>query len=199
VPLAPMSAELAHRLERAELTYPEVGQTQGALPAGYRLQRRTRVIGSGADVFEAAAAALTGWHAHERAGLRVCASRPAAEPGTVVVLTLRAGPMRVRAPSRVVYTIDVPHRRGFAYGTLPGHPESGEELFVVSLHDDGEVTATVTAFSRPASLAARAAGPFGAAVQSHLTNRYLRALALAAAGRLGVHVFRHARFRHARF
>jgi uncharacterized protein (UPF0548 family) len=45
-------------------------------------------------------------------------------PGTDVLAHL--GPIRV--PCRVVYVLDEPERRGFAYGTLPGHPESGEEL-----------------------------------------------------------------------
>ena len=36
----------------------------------------------------------------------------------------------LQAPCRVVYVIDEPDIRGFAYGTLPGHPESGEERFV---------------------------------------------------------------------
>jgi uncharacterized protein (UPF0548 family) len=46
--------------------------------------------------------------------------------------------------------IDEENRRGFAYGTPPGHPEQGEEAFVVALREDGQVTFTVTAFSRPA-------------------------------------------------
>jgi uncharacterized protein (UPF0548 family) len=75
-----------------------------------------------------------------------------------------------------VYSVSEPGRRGFAYGTLPGHPESGEEAFVVTMQDDGNVALTVTAFSRPASLAARMAGPVAAAVQSHITNRYLSVL-----------------------
>jgi uncharacterized protein (UPF0548 family) len=36
----------------------------------------------------------------------------------------------------VVWTVDEPNRIGFGYGTLQGHPESGEESFVVSREDD---------------------------------------------------------------
>ena len=43
-----------------------------------------------------------------------------------------------RRPCRVVYVVDEPDRRGFAYGTLPGHPESGEELFLVRYDPDTE-------------------------------------------------------------
>jgi uncharacterized protein (UPF0548 family) len=107
----------------------------------------------------------------------VTASTPTAEPGTVVLLGIGVGPLRMRAPCRVVYTITEPQRKGFAYGTLPGHPESGEEAFTISQRDDGLVVFTITAFSRPATIAARAAGPLGLLIQRHFTQAYLRALA----------------------
>lgn len=75
------------------------------------------------------------------------------------MLRLGLGPISVRAPVRVVYLIDEPTRTGFAYGTLPGHPESGEEAFVVQLQDSGVVTFGITAFSRPATTLARLGGP----------------------------------------
>jgi uncharacterized protein (UPF0548 family) len=94
----------------------------------------------------------------------------------VLVLGLGVAAIRIGAPCRVVYVIDEPGRRGFAYGTLPGHPESGEEAFIVSRREDATVAFTITAFSRPASSLAKAAGPLGRAVQRHITNRYLRAI-----------------------
>ncbi len=69
------------------------------------------------------------------------------------------------------------HRRGLAYGTLPGHPERGEEAFVIEQHGDGAVTFAITAFSTPATPLAKAAGPAGRAIQRYITGRYLRALA----------------------
>ena len=44
-----------------------------------------------------------------------------------------------KVPARVVYVIDEPLRKGFAYGTLPGHPETGEEAFIVEYRDDDSV------------------------------------------------------------
>lgn len=70
-----------------------------------------------------------------------------------------------------------PDRAGFAYGTLPGHPESGEEAFVVSRAPDG-VRFTITAFSRPATWLARLGGPVTLLGQEYFTRRYLRALRL---------------------
>jgi uncharacterized protein (UPF0548 family) len=66
--------------------------------------------------------------------------------------------------------------RGFAYGTLPGHPERGEEAFLVRRHHGAAVTFTITAFSRPASALARAAGPVGRGIQRRITGRYLSAI-----------------------
>ena len=54
------------------------------------------------------------------------------------------------APCRIVGVIEEEEDRwGFAYGTLPGHFEQGEEAFVVSRSTDGRVHFEVTAFSRP--------------------------------------------------
>jgi uncharacterized protein (UPF0548 family) len=177
-----MSSDLESRLSRAELTYSEVGQTAGSLPAGYHYLRRSAVVGAGSGAFAAAAASLLSWGVHSRAGLRVVASAPTAEPGAVVLLSIGAGPIRIGAPCRVVYTVTEPRRRGFAYGTLPGHPESGEEAFVVEHKPDDAVTFTITAFSRPATATARIAGPLGRLIQRQATSRYLHALARRQSG-----------------
>jgi uncharacterized protein (UPF0548 family) len=177
VPVEAMSAEMASRLASAELTYQDVGGTGGALPAGYHHLLRSRVIGAGEAVFAGAAADLFSWQVHLRAGLRVTASAATAEPGAVVMLAIGAGPVRISAPCRVVYAIAQRRRHGFAYGTLPGHPESGEEAFMIEQLTDGTVEFTITAFSRPATAMARAAGPLGRVVQQHYTQRYLRGLA----------------------
>jgi uncharacterized protein (UPF0548 family) len=174
---ASLSADVAERLRAAELTYGEVGRTAATLPSGYRHLRRTVRIGNGLETFETSANALLGWQVQLRSGLRVASSSRRAEPGAVVRLGWGAGPLRLTAPCRVVYAVDAPRRQGFAYGTLPGHPESGEEAFVVERHDDETVTFTVTAFSRPATWTSKAAGPAGVAVQHWITRRYLRALA----------------------
>jgi uncharacterized protein (UPF0548 family) len=172
-----MAAGLAERLSAAELTYREAGQTAGRLPPGYHHLRRSVAAGSGDGTFEDATRALFGWQVHLRAGLRVTAPAATVQPGGVVLLGVGAGPLRVSAPCRVVYMVDEPHRRGFAYGTLPGHPESGEEAFVIEQHKDGTVAFAITAFSTAATLLARAAGPAGRAIQGIDTARYLRALA----------------------
>jgi|SRR5579875_334504 len=169
-----LAEDEARRLRELPLTYAAAGATLGpALPQGFRVVRRERACPDGVD-FTAARRALFGWKVHERAGLQVHASGPAAV-GAVVRLGLRLGPVVAHAPCRVVAVIDEPDRAGFAYGTLPGHPESGEELFEITAYD-GRAAVRITAFSRPARLDTRLAGPLARLVQDRITQRYLRAL-----------------------
>ena len=114
-------------LATLQLTYRDVGATAGPLPDGYHHVRKSAVIGRGRPRFEDAAAKVMRWGMLRGAGVRVEASSEVAAVGSEVLVGI--GPLR--APCRVVYVIDEADRRGFAYGTLPGHPESGEELFAV--------------------------------------------------------------------
>lgn len=155
------------------LTYAEVGATAGSLPRGYQHVQKSAVIGRGRARFEEAAAAGMRWGMLRGAGIRVEATTDVAQVGSEVIVHL--GP--VRAPCRVVYVVDEPDRRGFAYGTLPGHAESGEELFLVRYDPDSdEVYAEVAAFSRHATWWSRLASPLTSLVQRVVTERYLRAL-----------------------
>ncbi|MFZ1175152.1 MAG: DUF1990 domain-containing protein, partial [Mycobacterium sp.] len=136
-------------LEELPLTYPEVGATaSGQLPAGYDHLRHEAQIGTGVQRFEQAADAVMHWGMQRGAGLRVQASSDVVVLDAVVLVRMGFLP----APCRVVYVVDEPDIRGFAYGTLPGHPESGEERFVVRRDPDtSAVFAEVSAFSRPAT------------------------------------------------
>jgi uncharacterized protein (UPF0548 family) len=170
--------ERLSELAVAPLTYPEVGATlrKGALPAGYAHLRRRVVVGQGADALDRATEALLSWAVHRGAGVRVLASSPRVLPAVVADLRLGLGPLSLRAPVRVVEVLDGARRRGFAYGTLPGHPEAGEESFVVSLGESGDVTFTVRAFSRPDGALARLSGPVGRRAQRLVADRYLGSL-----------------------
>jgi uncharacterized protein (UPF0548 family) len=112
---------------------------------------------------------------HRRAGLSVQASHATAQEGAVVALVLGGSRIGLVLPCRVVYVVDEPGRRGFAYGTLPGHPEQGEESFMVSHEPDGSVVLRIAAFSRPANALSRLGGPLARWVQDRMTNRYIDA------------------------
>jgi uncharacterized protein (UPF0548 family) len=163
--------------QSAAMSYVEVGATQGTLPEGYRhLRRRTR-LGTGQEVFERASAALCAWEMHRGSGLAVAVDGPASVGRTVVLGIGR--PLALVMPCRVVCCIEEEARRGFAYGTLTGHPEQGEESFVVT-SDTGGVWLEIAAFSRPGAVPITLVGGAGRAMQMRATRRYERALAFLA-------------------
>lgn len=163
-------------LDLAALTYPEVGATSAeALPSGYRHVREQATVGSGADCFLRTTQQLFSWRLHVKAGLDV-SPQDNVRPGMHVELRLRLGLLRLTAPCLVVYSVRSSREAAFAYGTLPGHPECGEQRFGVVWRDDDAVMLSVAAFSRPALWWSRAGGPVTHRVQDMQTRRYLSAL-----------------------
>jgi len=160
--------------QKASLTYDDVGASRDAsLPSGYHHVRRRERIGQ-ASSFDRAVAGLRTWAVQEGAGLRVFPSDPV-EPDATIIAVTTIGPLRVLVPCRIVAVFKDADTFGFAYGTLPGHPESGEESFVVERRD-GATFFTVSAFSKPVDPLARLAGPLGRSVQRSITRRYVNAL-----------------------
>jgi uncharacterized protein (UPF0548 family) len=160
--LGPMSS--------ADFTYDHVGKTRepGFCPPGFHpLHVRTR-LGEGEVVHRQAVEALFTWEMHRAMGVGMDTTADRAAPGVDVTVTL-AGV--VKAPCRVVWTVEEHRRAGWAYGTLAGHPERGEEAFVVDRTGDGTVWLTVSAFSRPASWYARAGGPATRGLQHAYARR----------------------------
>ncbi|MEV7150676.1 DUF1990 domain-containing protein [Streptomyces sp. NPDC093084] len=152
-------------------TYEAVGATLddlAACPPGFHpLHVRTR-IGEGAEVFRKAAEAVLTWELHRALGVGIEASADRAATGVDVTVSL-AG--LIKAPCRIVWTLEESRRAGWAYGTLPGHPESGEEAFLVTRTGDGTVWLTVAAFSRAAKWYARAGGPATRGLQQAYARR----------------------------
>jgi uncharacterized protein (UPF0548 family) len=160
-------------LQDKPFTYIDIGATAGRLPDGYHHITESVQIGTGEARFEDAARKVMRWGMLRGAGARVRASSEIAAVGSVVIVRLGL----VQAPCRVVYVVDEANRRGFAYGTLRGHPESGEEMFSVRRDPaDDAVYAEVVAFSRHATWWSRAAGPLTSAIQRIMTKRYLAAV-----------------------
>jgi uncharacterized protein (UPF0548 family) len=105
--------------------------------------------------------------------------------GTVVgVLGRHFGLWSLNA-CRIVYVIEEKEalllkRYGFAFGTLPGHVERGEERFTVEWHRaDDSVWYEVFAFARPAHPLASVGPPFVRLVQRRFAAASLRAMVAA--------------------
>ncbi|GIG66901.1 hypothetical protein Pen01_31960 [Phytomonospora endophytica] len=121
--------------------------------------------------FHLAAETLLSWEMHRRAGRRPDTTGDRATPGVEVVQHF--GP--IKAPCRVVWSVEEPDFAGFAYGTLPGHPERGEEAFTVTATDRG-VRFRVYAISRPGRWYTRLGAPIARVAQVWMIRRYARAM-----------------------
>ncbi len=169
-------AGLLDEAKRAELSYGWVGATLAVDRRRASESSGMLELGTGEAVFERVVGALSSWRAHDGIGAFVHPADAPIEVGTTLLVVLRAGPFAVVAPDRVVAVVDEPDRFGFAYGTVAGHPESGEESFVVERSGSGLVSMTVRVDARPATRPARLAAPVVDRVQRWALKRYLAAV-----------------------
>jgi uncharacterized protein (UPF0548 family) len=174
VTIEQLSGGEAAVLRAAPFSYDRAAIEEGRIPPGYERMQASRQL-TRTD-FDRAVNDLLCWRAQAGAGLGMRASDIPLVAGSVVLLRFGVGPAAVTARCRVLEVIDEPSRKGFAYGSLPGHPESGAEEFVLEQDAEGRIRFTVTSVSKPATLLARASGPIGRMMQRYLTSRYLRAL-----------------------
>jgi uncharacterized protein (UPF0548 family) len=178
----PSTADLAQvvaQQDGCELTYAEQGATLGLPPASYRHDRWEADLGSFDEAtFDRLGAAVCNWQVQRGAGLTIYPMHPA-RPGLTFALSFRVGGVYVVAAGRVVYLTSEPGRRGFAYGTLPQHPEQGEEAFHV-VRDGSRMVLRITAFSRPRHPLARAGAPVARLVQVRMNKAYLRSMRASA-------------------
>ncbi len=143
---------LATRLRQANqpLSYPYRGCTRSDVPPpGYVCDQYRVAVGVGPEAFAAGVAALRRWAQFPPGWVIVDPPDAAIREGTVVSVAAHVyGAWWVNA-CRVVEVIDEPTRFGFAYGTLLGHVEQGEERFLIEQDADGVVWYGIRAHSRP--------------------------------------------------
>lgn len=144
-------------------TYETVGATAEMPPAGYVVDRTRIKLGEGEPVFRAAIAALRRWEQFRLGWVEAWPSDTPIQKGEVVAVMGRAIGVWCLNACRIVYVVDESgptSKFGFAYGTLPGHVESGEERFLIEWDqgDDG-VWYDIVAFSRPNQFLARIGYP----------------------------------------
>jgi uncharacterized protein (UPF0548 family) len=154
------------------LNYKEIGATTGDLPKGYEYLFASRNVGQGKELFQECSHLVLTWGIQTGAGFHVAHIKPV-EVNQDNQLGLHFGLFRTNAPCRVVYVIDEATRKGFSYGTVKGHPESGEESFIVELKPDGNVIFEIRAFSEPNRWFARLGSPLIRLLQQHVTWKYL--------------------------
>jgi len=172
----------------AAFSYSEVGATSGRLPdRGYAVDAYGTPLGNGEACFERAASALRRFANYPAAWTHVVTDGGRdPEPGLVFVTHVEHLGFHSLNSCRVLYVIDEssPTRRyGFAFGTLAGHEERGEERFLVTLdpHTD-EVRYDVLAFSRPRGNLARLGAPIARMLQRRFHADTCAAMRAAALG-----------------
>ncbi|WP_019179729.1 DUF1990 family protein [Microbacterium yannicii] len=147
----------------------------------FRRWEGSTVLGRGGRVWDWARAEVLRWGVKTRSGFRVTPEGAAAD-GDRPLITAHAFGLSIKEPVEVVAVVETPDRVGFAYRTLPGHPISGEEAFIVHRASD-EVTLTIRSLTRPGdSPRWRAAYPALLVAQAVARRRYLRALRQRARG-----------------
>lgn len=170
----------------APFSYEEVGASKRGASAltGYAVDHNRARLGEGGETFDRAVAALRAWKMFDVRWVRISPPRAPIEAGTTVAVLARHYGLWSLNACRIVYLIEeddgVVRRCGFAYGTLPGHAESGEERFTVEWRrDDGSVSYDLYAFSRPNNLLARAGYPLARRLQRRFARDSLRAMVRA--------------------
>jgi uncharacterized protein (UPF0548 family) len=178
----PTTEQLSPLLERwrqEPLTYSPVGASLTTETVD-GLRRHSWNVELPAGAFDVGVDAIRTWSVHRGAGLVVAVDGALAEGVTVVM----SAPMPlgfVDLACRVVAVIDETDRFGFAYGTLPMHPERGEESFVISRAKDVALF-EVRAASSHAHPVTRALPAVGDRRQDAAVKRYLDAMQRAVAG-----------------
>ena len=170
---------------QAELpfTYPDVGATAAEPPPGWTVDRTRARVGTGPGAFAAAKAALARWEQFRLGWVEAAPAGAPLAPGACVAVLARVLGLWWLNACRVVYTVDEETRFGFAYGTLPGHAESGEERFLVEWdRASGAVWYDIVAFSRPRSPLARLGYPLARRTQKRFARDSVAAMRRAVGG-----------------
>ncbi|MCB0524192.1 MAG: DUF1990 domain-containing protein [Lewinellaceae bacterium] len=137
-------------------SYHEVNGTKGdeRIPS-YDNDLNVQVLGNGEKAWQAAREAIKQWKMFPGAWAYVHPAPLPIETDVVVSMVARVAGMWWINACRIVYVLDTENKFGFAYGTLPGHVEKGEELFMVEKLPDGQVQYVIKAFSKPRHWMAR--------------------------------------------
>lgn len=174
-----MRAHLASQVG-LPFSYTEVGATRDDRePAGFNHDHNRQHLGIGAETFVRACDAIRAWRMFPAPLAWIEPLPIPIRDGEQAGVVVRALGLWWLNAARIVYVIDDPRRFGFAYGTLPGHVESGEERFLVEHLADDSVWYDLRAFSRPRLWLVRAGKPLARVLQRRF-GRLSKAAMLAA-------------------
>ncbi|WP_181276113.1 DUF1990 family protein [Brevibacterium oceani] len=139
------------------------------------------------ELFPLAREVVLTWGLQEGAGV---IARPVRRVHLDQVVDLRLNPVWPISPRRsrgrdltlrvgscvVTEVIDEESRAGFVYRTLPGHLESGEQIFLVQRRPSGRLFASIVSDSVPGHPLLAAVTPLSVAAQRMMARRYAAGL-----------------------
>ena len=157
-------------------SYSEVGDTQNTFPTGYDHDHNRVQIGEGQADFMLAKTLIREWRMFAISWVRLYPNDQSIKAGKTVSVLFRLFGLWWFNSCRIVYPIDTATRFGFAYGTLEGHVEKGEERFMVEIDEEGKVWYSITAFSRPNFWATKIAYPIARMFQKRFVKDSFHAM-----------------------
>lgn len=135
--------------EKLPFSYPEVNASKKTRVVGYDNDHNYVFLGKGEAVWNNARKALQKWQQFPSTWTKVEPEETPLEVGRTVAVNFRLFGLWWLNAARIVYVLDETNRFGFAYGTLPGHVEQGEECFWIEKETNGEIYYHIRAFSKP--------------------------------------------------
>ncbi|MGI9429279.1 MAG: DUF1990 family protein [Bythopirellula sp.] len=175
----PTAAEIKKFLDRQrveDFSYSDVGDTQTGPPVSFDVDRNRILLGRGAADFDAACEALRQWQMFPRGWTELVPANAEQREGVTLAMLARCFGKWWLNACRIVYVVDDrhPHRRiGFAYGTLPGHVECGEERFLIEWDDEDQVWYEIYSFSRPRHWLVKLCYPLARRLQKRFVKQSL--------------------------
>ena len=146
--------------QQLPFSYSHVGQTRMEQEfSGFDHDYHSVKIGFGDADWERACVAIRAWKMFPGTWAAIWPEDTPIQVGETVLMHAKVCGLWWANSCRIVYVVDTPTQFGFAYGTLPGHVECGEERFLVEKMADGTILYTVKAFSKPRFWIARLGYP----------------------------------------
>ncbi|MBS0262111.1 MAG: DUF1990 domain-containing protein [Planctomycetes bacterium] len=170
---------------RLDFSYHVIGATAGAPAVGFTRDHTRVQLGAGAATFIAGTAALQRWQQFRLGWVEAGPADTPIRVGEVVAVVARVGPLWTLNSCRIVSVIDdsgdesgdAVDRFGFAYGTLPGHVEMGEERFLIEWNrTDDTVWYDILAYSRPRHPLVRLGYPLARLMQKRFARDSVAAM-----------------------
>ncbi len=148
----PNEEKLVHFLKNKKnesYNYQELNGTKSESVEGYDNDHNKILLGQGELVWNKAKAAISSWQQFPQPWTKIYNNTTPLEEGNIVTVLFKLFGIWWLNPAKIVYAFDEENRFGFAYGTLHGHVEKGEECFWIDRDESGDIFYHIKAFSKP--------------------------------------------------